>query len=282
MTLPPTRRLDRLAAAALASLLALAPLSALANHDVLVEGEEDFDGDGNVGTAENTDGDQVFGTITAALAGGNRNVTIVTSGRFAESLDISAASTVPGNLKLTAAPGVEAVIGAVLAGPDPRGALFNAGGATNDTRQALPGISVNLPADQRVILCNLTITNWSTGISIRNNSHVLVENCRISNNKDFGIFVGEQAVATILHTKVSTTGYRLGTAGMSPNPDVPAPGDGVFLDGDSTAALAHSAFIGNFRNGVTNQAGKKKAVMATNLIGFDNGGEDFDNLKVKN
>ena len=39
-----------------------------ANHAVLVEGEADFDGDGVVGLAEDTDGDRVFGTIAAALA----------------------------------------------------------------------------------------------------------------------------------------------------------------------------------------------------------------------
>ncbi len=78
------------AAALVATVLGLTA-SVSANHPVLVEGEKDFDGDGLIGAAENTDGDLVFGTITAALAAANGaaaqngRVTIVTSGRFADS-----------------------------------------------------------------------------------------------------------------------------------------------------------------------------------------------------
>src|SRR6185503_9717894 len=63
-----------------------------ANHPVLVEGEQDFDGDGRIGVMEDTDNatDRIFGTITTALlgmnGGANANglVLIVTSGRFPE------------------------------------------------------------------------------------------------------------------------------------------------------------------------------------------------------
>src|SRR5918993_3800996 len=89
---------------------------ASANHPVLVEGNcdspvpgttivtvgtcGDFDGDGRIGTAEDTDGaDRIFGTLNAALGPGtgaaagtganhNGRITIVTSGRFAETLYI--------------------------------------------------------------------------------------------------------------------------------------------------------------------------------------------------
>src|SRR6185295_8448403 len=83
-----------------------------ANHPVLVEGNcdspvpgttlvspgtcGDFDGDGRIGTAEDTDGaDRIFGTLNAAIGPGtgaaagtganyNGKLIIVTSGRFAE------------------------------------------------------------------------------------------------------------------------------------------------------------------------------------------------------
>ena len=109
-----------------------------ANHPVLVEGNNcadagpnvttvppgtcgDFDGDGLIGTAEDTDNntDRIFGTINAALgadrngASQNGRVTIVTSGRFAEVVNITAAN---GNVTLEAAPGIEANIDAVLSG----------------------------------------------------------------------------------------------------------------------------------------------------------------------
>ena len=61
-------------AAALAGICLCTSTAVFANHPVLVEGESDFDGDGLLGVAEDTDNDtdQVFGTINAALAAPNR------------------------------------------------------------------------------------------------------------------------------------------------------------------------------------------------------------------
>ena len=95
--------------------------SASANHAVLVEGEQDYDGDGLIGQADDNDNatDRIFGTITAALgaanggAGQNGRVTIVTSGRFFESVTIAPTT---GNVTLEAAPGVEANVEAVAVG----------------------------------------------------------------------------------------------------------------------------------------------------------------------
>ncbi|MBA2427390.1 MAG: hypothetical protein H0V60_09975 [Actinobacteria bacterium] len=95
--------------------------SASANHAVLVEGEQDYDGDGLIGQAEDNDNatDRIFGTITAALgaanggAGQTGRVTIVTSGRFFESVTIAPTT---GNVTLEAAPGVEANVEAVAVG----------------------------------------------------------------------------------------------------------------------------------------------------------------------
>lgn len=136
--------------------LALGIQTVYANHPVLVEGNclnppagnpapplgslagtcGDYDGDGRIGTAEDNDGDRVFGTLTRALAnatGANQNgrVLIVTSGVFAETLTITGAN---GNVQLEAAPGVDANIDAVLQG-DPG----------NAARQNAPGIIVDAP-----------------------------------------------------------------------------------------------------------------------------------------
>src|SRR5687768_6335528 len=116
-----------------------------ANHPVLVEGNcdspvpgttivdlgncGDFDGDGRIGTAEDTDGaDRIFGTLRAALGPGtgaaagtgannNGTITIVTSGRFAETLFIGQQGFFPGkgnpnpaNVIIQGAPGVSAEI----------------------------------------------------------------------------------------------------------------------------------------------------------------------------
>src|ERR671913_2187920 len=96
---------------------------ASANHPVLVEGNcdspvpgttivtigtcGDFDGDGRIGTAEDTDGaDRIFGTLAAALGpgtgaaagtGANQNgrIIIVASGRYAEVVNIGTTATPP-------------------------------------------------------------------------------------------------------------------------------------------------------------------------------------------
>jgi len=144
-----------------------------ANHPVYVEGNcdspvpgttivttgtcGDFDGDGRIGTAEDTDGaDRIFGTLAAALGPGtgagagtganmNGTILIVKSGRFAESLvigntigapyvggcgDPTVGGCTPGNVTIEAAPGVVAEIDAVFQG-DPAGG--------NPLRQGLTG-----------------------------------------------------------------------------------------------------------------------------------------------
>src|SRR3954462_5867265 len=134
----------------------LSSRSVSANHPVLVEGNcdspvpgttlvspgtcGDFDGDGRIGTAEDTDGaDRIFGTLRAAWGPGtgaaagtganhNGSILIVTSGRFAEQLIIGNSGFIvgegaanPGNVTIEAAPGVEADIDAVLQGDPSRG-----------------------------------------------------------------------------------------------------------------------------------------------------------------
>ncbi|HEX8921318.1 MAG TPA: right-handed parallel beta-helix repeat-containing protein, partial [Pyrinomonadaceae bacterium] len=212
-----------------------------ANHPVLVEGNcdspvpgttivekgtcGDFDGDGRIGTAEDTDGaDRIFGTIQAALGPGtgaaagtganmNGTVTIVRSGRFAESLFIGpSGSTSLGNVTLQAAPGVSADINAVLQG-DPAGG--------NTTRQT-SGVGIEIlsfSADNRIMLRNLTIRNWETGIRLSANVRVSIENCRLESNLNYGIRLFNSTSIHAENLRIASTGFRIGP----PAPTVPSP-----------------------------------------------------------
>jgi hypothetical protein len=247
---------------------------ASANHPVLVEGNcdspvpgttivqpgtcGDFDGDGRIGTAEDTDGaDRIFGTIRAALGPGtgaatgtganhNGTITIVRSGRFNENIVIGNTGYVfnegiatPGNVTIEAAPGVEANINAVKQG-DPTG--------NNDTRQLSTGIQIvyDIP-DRRVVLRNLTISNFATGIRVNLISRVTIDNCRLENNLNYGILVGENARAGIFRTRVASTGFRVGTIASPPNP-----GTGIVFEGFSSGSVAHSQVTGSFGAGLNN------------------------------
>ena len=230
---------------------------ALANHPVIVEGNclnpptgnpgpvlpgtcADYDGDTRIGTAEDADGDRVFGTITAALGpgtGANQNgrVIVVSSGTFAEVVNITAAN---GNVTLEAAPGVEANIDAVLQG-DPG----------NAARQNAPGIIINSPADRIVILRNLTVRNWTIGIDIRGDSRVIIENVRVENNTNWGIRVQDNARVTIAKSEVHATGFRVGAMDF-PRVNPPAPGVGIEFEGRSSGSIFHTTVASSFRAGV--------------------------------
>lgn len=240
-----------------------------ANHGVLVEGEEDFDGDGNVGLAEDTDGDQIFGTINAALTGGDRRITIVTSGRFAETIAIASGSN-PANTNLTieAAPGVEASLEAVLTGTDPRAAVFNSDTSSNASRQATTAVTVSTDGNFYVTLRNLVIRNWSTGIEVIGNAGVLIDNCRLENNLNRGIFVSGNAPVAITRTTVSATGFR---GGGSPAPDStePAPGNGIVFLNDSSGVLSDCIVTGNFAAGIIKTQARRQLQVRDSTF-FDN------------
>lgn len=220
-----------------------------ANHPVLVEGNcdspvpgttlvsppgvcGDFDGDGRISTAEDTDGaDRIFGTLRAALGPGtgaaagtgantNGSILIVASGRFAENLVIGNSGFIvgegaanPGNVTIEAAPGVEADIDAVLQG-DPAGG--------NTTRQAGAGIVVIYTANDRLVtLRNLTIRNWAQGVGVALNSRVHIDNCRFENNQDNAVRAQDNALLTITNSQINATRRRIPVTGA------PAPGNGV-------------------------------------------------------
>lgn len=246
-----------------------------ANHPVLVEGNSctgpgviavvpgtcgDFDGDGLIGTAEDTDNatDRIFGTITAALAaangGANQNgrITIVTSGRFPEVVNITAAN---GNVTLEAAPGVEANIDAVLAG-DPG----------NAARQGAPGIIVNAPENRRVTIRNIVSRNWTDGILIMGNSHVTIDKCRVENNRDSGIRVLDGGKAAITNCQVNANGFRQ-APGVDNTPD---PGVGIEFQGSASGSVSFTTVTGNFAAGMSADNTNRKNIRLNEVVVFDN------------
>ena len=248
-----------------------------ANHPVLVEGNNcadlgpnvtsvppgtcgDFDGDGRIGVAEDTDNaiDRIFGTINAALGapngGANQNgrVTVVTSGRFPEVVNITAAN---GNVTLEAAPGVEANIDAVLAGE-----------TNNVARQGAPGIIVNAPDNRRVVIRNIVSRNWTEGILIAGNSHVTIDKCRVENNRDYGIHVMDVAKVTITNCQVNATGFR-----QAPGVDnAPNPGIGIEFDGSSSGRVSSTAVTGSFAAGIAADRSNQRNVLLSEVTVFDN------------
>lgn len=261
--------------AAGAAALILVGSSAYANHPVYVEGNNgaapgatsvppgtsgDFDGDGLIGIAEDTDNatDRVFGTIAAALdalngaANNNGSVIIVTSGRFNESVSITGAN---GNVNLEAAPGVEGSIDAVLGG-DPN----------NAARQALSGIVVNAPVDRRVTLRNLVLRNWTKGIEVSGSSNVAIMDCRFENNRDYGIHVLGAAKVLVDGCEVLSSGFRTGS-GVD---NTPAPGVGIQLEGTSMVLVARTAVAFSFAGGIVNSTGNSKSLRTIDSITFNN------------
>lgn len=256
--------------------------SVLANHPVFVEGEEDFDGDGLIGLAEDTDSatDRVYGTLAAALAADNGaanqngRVTIVTSGRFRESLTITGAN---GNVTIEAAPGVDALIDAVIADPG-RSSQFP--GTTNASAQALPAIIVNSAANRIVILRNLAIRNWATGIQVGGASRVTIDNCRLDSNVNFGIDVTGSARVNISNSQINATGYRTGATGSFPSENnIPAPGHGVSFRGTSRGAVYMSSITSSFGIGLVNTTGASSGVTAQSVNAFDNA-VDFEGARI--
>jgi hypothetical protein len=245
-----------------------------ANHPVLVEGNcdspvpgttlvspgtcGDFDGDGRIGTAEDTDGvDRIFGTLRAALGPGtgaaagtganhNGSIMIVTSGRFAETLFIGNSGIVvgegvasPGNVTIEAAPGVDADINAVLQG-DPAGG--------NNTRQGATGIQIAYTAaGSRVILRNLTIRNFAQGIVTGLNASVTIDNCRFENNLNYAILAQGSSQVAAFKTRIEGTGFRMGTA-----PGTPTPGTAIRFEGTSSGSVYHSQITGNLGQAIVN------------------------------
>jgi hypothetical protein len=262
-----------------------------ANHPVLVEGNcdspvpgttlvspgtcGDFDGDGRIGTAEDTDGaDRIFGTLRAALGPGtgaaagtganfNGSILIVKSGRFAEFLYIGNSGFVPGegavnpgNVTIEAAPGVEADIDAVLQG-DPAGG--------NTSRQASGGIVIIYSSNTSVVtLRNLTIRNWVEGVGSALNSRVNIDNCRFENNFNNAVHVFDNVLLTISNSQFTANGRRIPVTGA------PAPGNGLLVQGGAQARVFNSVFSHNFAAGISNATGIPGSVVLYKVATYFN------------
>jgi hypothetical protein len=263
-----------------------------ANHPVLVEGNcdspvpgttlvapgtcGDFDGDGRIGTAEDTDGaDRIFGTINAALGTGtgaaagtganhNGQVTIVTSGRFYEVVYIgqnllgpgNPGAANPGNVTLEAAPGVDAQINAVFQG-DPAG--------QNAARVQNVGIGINYSLTNNVVtLRNLTVRNFDTGIFVSTGARVVIDNCRVENNISYGIRV-VNGTAVINNTRVEASGFRTGVGSSTPTP-----GNGLEVLGSGQARVINSVFAQNNNCGIANFTNNAAAVQVYQVSAFFN------------
>ena len=258
---------------------------ASANHPVLVEGNcdspvpgttlvglegvcGDFDGDGRIGTAEDTDGaDRIFGTINAALGPGtgaaagtganhNGRITIVKSGRFPEVIYIGQnlqgpgqpGVANPGNVTIEAAPGVEANIDAIFQG-DPAGG--------NNARTASTGIQVvYTTADRVVTLRNLVIRNFANGIQTFNNSRVHIDNCRLENNLNYGIQMTGTSRVVISNTKIDGTGRRTGIGSSVANP-----GTAVLVQDTAKALIEFTTITHSVASGIDNITGSSANVV---------------------
>lgn len=266
------------AAALFAGVAFIANTGVEANHPVLVEGNcdspvpgttlvspgtcGDFDGDGRIGTAEDTDGaDRIFGTINAAMGPGtgaaagtganhNGSVIIVASGRYAEQVYIgqqlggpgSPGTASPGNVTLEAAPGVHAEIDAVLQG-DPAGG--------NATRQNGVGIEIGhllAFSDRIVTIRNLTIRNFTRGVAHQTFANVVIDNCRIAHNLANGIYATSGGNLVIRNSVIEGNGRRIGGPSA-----VPSPGEGlVVLSNGPQVRIVDSVFAHNVAAGINN------------------------------
>ena len=244
----PTRPAPR-AFAGCAALAALAlSTGAFANHSVLVEGESDFDGDGLLGADEDSDGDQVFGTIGAAVGtmsgppgniADNGQITIVTSGRFLEQVNLAGT----GVEILQAAPGVEAVVEA-----------FQGGGMAEDNnrRQQQPGIIVHTDGSFPVEIRNITSRNWTVGILVRGSSRVTIDDVQLDSNVNYGIRVQGDSKVVVTDSQVNSSGYRRsGSLGLTPGGDIaPSPGVGIEFEDNSSGIVSFTTVAHSFGTGV--------------------------------
>ena len=256
--------------------------STSANHPVLVEGNcdspvpgttivtvntcGDYDGDGRIGTAEDTDGaDRIFGTIGAAIGAGtgaaagtganfNGRIIIVKSGRFAEALVFAIPN---GHLQIEAAPGVEANIDAVFQG-DP--------GGGNNARQEAVGIDMSLASGLSVTLRNLTIRNWAIGIRQNGLGRLYIENCRIENNRDFGIQAMSESRLVIERSTINGTGRRIGTAN-----NATVFGHGIQYQ-DLAAGVINKSVIANSRGAGVNCISGRATVVIETVFADNDGG----------
>ena len=259
-----------------------------ANHPVYVEGNcdspepgqtsvrlgtcGDYDGDGRIGTAEDTDGaDRIFGTLNAAIGPGegaaagtganfNGKIIIVASGRFAELLFIGnplfsggPGSSNPGHMTIEAAPGVEANIDAVLDGDT------TAAANANKARQGKVGITINYATshpNRVVTLRNLVIRNYTIGVDVAGISRVNIDNCRFENNTRTNLRVRGSSLVVVTNSQIQSAGFRIGTLSSTGEP-----GDGIQVLNTAKLRIADTTIAHNRRAAINNEAAAANVVL---------------------
>ncbi|MCP9496138.1 MAG: right-handed parallel beta-helix repeat-containing protein [Pyrinomonadaceae bacterium MAG19_C2-C3] len=273
------------------AVICLNATSVFANHLVLLEGNcptagdvrptnvtpntcGDYDGDGRIGTAEDTDGDQVFGTLTAALGSDginqNGNVTFVTSGVFNQSISISSLNV---NVTVQAAPGVEAVIDAVRRDNRRNADRQGSGSGIN----IAPGLGDSF---SNVVIRNLTVRNWANGASISGNVRVTIENCRFENNLNYGINVRGRAQVMIAKTEVHSTGYRQPLVRTDTGETlVPSPGTGISFERGTSGSVFLTTVSNSFAVGIENNNIGSPGAVCASLVNVFNNNTNFENVR---
>jgi hypothetical protein len=195
----------------------------------------DYDGDGLIGTAEDNDLDNNFGTINAALAAVAQNgtVTIVANGTFPEAVSLK--PTEGASVTLEGAPGVRANIDAVVQGE-----------SGNAERQGQHGVRIRGCAACRVTLRNITVRNFTQGINVGDRSRALLQGARVEGNLNYGIrAIGATRVA-IHHSTVNATGFRKDAVGVAEA----KPGIGVRIGRDAKASIFRGVISNNRSAGI--------------------------------
>lgn len=270
-------------------ILLLCAGAALANHPVIVEGNcdsptfnttvlgtagtcGDFDGDGRVGTAEDTDGaDRVFGTLSAAIGPGtgaaagtganfNGTVLIAKSGRFVLPTSLAIGDVAgPTLLTIEAAPGEAALIDAVAQGDTL---------ANNNFRQTIAGVHITASnVEDRIVLRNLTFRNWSEAIRVNGGARVVVENCTFEHNLDYAVRVMGSAHVMITGSRMFDTGSRF--AGTVTPVGV---GTAIQFEGTSSGLVSKTAIFNSTGTAINNaSSGGASAVRFFQVIVGGNG-----------
>jgi hypothetical protein len=178
-----------------------------------------------------------------------------------------------GQVTLEASPGVTASIEAFIVAADRRIAEFPTAQANPFALQSAPGIVINSPDDRFVILRNISVVNWTDGIRINGNSHVLLDNVRVEHNINNGVLVSDNADVAIVNSHIAATGFRLNPmTGNFPAVNAPNTGDGVVFQGRSRGIIFQSALVGNFGEGLDRRG--QASVRVEDSISFDNERED--------
>lgn len=242
---------------AIVGALAAAP-PAWANHPVFVEGNcfgpgsgatatglrnspvppgtcGDYDGDGLIGTAEDEDQDNNFGTINGGLeaVAQNGTVTIVANGTFPEAVRLTPVEGA--SVTLEAAPGVRAAIDAVVQGQ-----------AGNADRATEAGVFVKTCRLCRATVRNISVRNFARGFAIRGDSRVLLTGVRTDGNLNYGIIALERSRVTVRGAVVNATGFRKSADGVAEA----KPGIGVKIGRDAKASIYHATISNSRRAGL--------------------------------